>query len=124
MGCWKDTDYWWDPDQRAIKSVEGKHPKVSGDYNTRKDPIGRFSDLAFSRIFLQFMAIYLLLLIFFLPGKCADTAKELGFKLFALQNGGQCFTSADAQANYRKFGKSDKCRNGVGGPLVSDVYSL
>ncbi|XP_047145868.1 neurogenic locus Notch protein isoform X1 [Hydra vulgaris] len=96
LGCWKDTEYWWDPDKRAIKSVEGKHPKVSGDYNTRKDPIG----------------------------KCADTAKELGFKLFALQNGGQCFTSADAQLNYMKYGRSDKCRNGVGGPLVSDVYSL
>ncbi|XP_065651564.1 neurogenic locus notch homolog protein 2 isoform X4 [Hydra vulgaris] len=96
LGCWKDTEYWWDPDKRAIKSVEGKHPKVSGDYNTRKDPIG----------------------------KCADTAKELGFKLFALQNGGQCFTSADAQLNYMKYGRSNKCRNGVGGPLVSDVYSL
>ena len=42
MGCWKDTKYWWEPEERAIPSVEGRHPKVTGDYASRKDPIGKF----------------------------------------------------------------------------------
>jgi len=96
MGCWKDTEYWWDESKRAIPSLEGLNPKLSGDYTKRKDPIG----------------------------KCADTAKELGYKVFALQNGGQCLTSKTADKTFGKYGRSNKCRNGVGGPLVSDVYSL
>jgi len=96
LGCYKDTPYWWDSLKRSIPSIEGKYPKVTGDYRTRKDPIG----------------------------KCADTAKELGYKVFALQNGGQCFTSEDAEKSYSKYGLSDKCRDGIGGPLVSDVYTL
>lgn len=96
MGCWKDSNRWWEDYSRAIQSVEGKYPKVTGDYKQRKDPIG----------------------------KCADVAKELGYKVFALQNGGQCFTSSDAGRTFNKYGKSDQCRDGVGGPLASDVYSL
>ena len=65
-----------------------------------------------------------ILIYFFISGKCADTAKELGYKVFALQNGGQCFTSEDAEKSYSKYGLSDKCRDGIGGPLVSDVYTL
>lgn len=96
MGCFRDTPYWWRPEERAVKSVEGMYDRVTGDWKTRKDPIG----------------------------KCADTAKDLGFKFFAIQNGGQCFTSADADKTYNKFGVTDKCKSGVGGPMVSDVYSL
>ena len=60
----------------------------------------------------------------YFSGKCAETAKGLGYKYFAIQDGGQCFTSRDAGEKYNIYGKSEKCRNGLGGPMASDVYSL
>ena len=42
LGCYKDTPYWWDSLKRSIPSIEGKYPKVTGDYRTRKDPIGKY----------------------------------------------------------------------------------
>lgn len=69
---------------------------------------------------------YILILSYFIsfPGKCAETAKQLGYKVFALQNGGQCFTSPVAQFTYQKYGQAAGCVNGVGGPNIYDVYSL
>ena len=57
-------------------------------------------------------------------GKCADVAKELGYKLFAIQNGGHCMSSPLAESTYMKVGSSDKCKNGIGGPTANDVYRL
>lgn len=76
-------------------SLEGLDPRVSDDYHIRKTPIS----------------------------KCADIARGLGYKIFAIQNGGQCFSGPESK-NYKKYGPSDKCRNGVGGPLANDVYKL
>jgi hypothetical protein len=96
MGCWKDTDMWWDSSKRAIPSIEGSFQRLRDDYKVRKDPIG----------------------------KCADTTKELGYKMFAIQNGGQCFASPNADQDFKRFGPSEKCVNGLGGPLASDVYAI
>ena len=76
-------------------SLEGLDPRVSDDYHTRKQPIS----------------------------KCAEIARELGYKFFAIQNGGQCFSGPDGR-DFRKFGPSERCRSGVGGSIANDVYKL
>ena len=75
--------------------MEGLDPLLAGEYRTRKQPIS----------------------------KCADVAKRLGFRIFAIQNGGQCFAGSD-DMGYKKYGQSEKCLNGVGGSLANDVYKL
>ena len=57
-------------------------------------------------------------------GKCADAAKERGYKVFAIQNGGHCMSGPRADQDYMKHGVSDKCKNGIGGPTANDVYRL
>ena len=42
--------------------------------------------------------------------KCAKVAKDMGFKLFALQNGGQCFGGKDAEKTFMKYGVADSCK--------------
>ncbi|KAK3712866.1 hypothetical protein QZH41_016907 [Actinostola sp. cb2023] len=95
LGCWSDTANWKDPQSRALLSLEGLDPRVSDDYHTRKQPIS----------------------------KCAEIARELGYKFFAIQNGGQCFSGPDGH-DFRKFGPSERCRSGVGGSIANDVYKL
>ena len=56
--------------------------------------------------------------------KCYLAALSLGFNTFAVQDGGQCFSSADAATTYNKYGKSTKCYGGTGGPLANDVYRI
>ncbi|XP_031575055.1 uncharacterized protein LOC116308716 [Actinia tenebrosa] len=55
---------------------------------------------------------------------CAYTAKKKGYKGFGVQFGGQCFgsTGAHHESVYGKYGKSDKCKGGVGGWFANDVY--
>ena len=62
--------------------------------------------------------------LFKLAGKCADVAKERGFKVFAIQNGGHCMSGPKADHDYTKHGATDKCKNGIGGPTANDVYRL
>lgn len=42
--------------------------------------------------------------------KCAEAAIEQGLKLFALQDGGQCFGGANDENSYQKHGVSVECR--------------
>ncbi|XP_039257688.2 uncharacterized protein LOC120334273 isoform X2 [Styela clava] len=57
--------------------------------------------------------------------KCARIAAKKGFKVFALQDGGMCFTGRNAHLNYKKYGKSKAClKGGKGGPLANQVYRL
>ncbi|CAB3984315.1 fibropellin-1-like isoform X2, partial [Paramuricea clavata] len=96
MGCWADTKEWRNAIMRAIHSMEGLHPSLNDDYKRRRNPIT----------------------------KCAKAAKAYGYKVFALQNGGQCFTDPNAGKTYTTYGPSTACRFGVGGALANDVYSL
>ena len=54
-------------------------------------------------------------------------AYKQGFKVFALQAGSLCFTSAKAHLTYYKYGKSDLCKeDGRGGATweASQVYKI
>ena len=95
LGCWADTSEWRDPSKRAMMVMEGLDPNLADNYHERKQPIS----------------------------KCADVAKRLGLKVFAIQNGGQCFGGADDNS-YKRYGSSENCGDGVGGPLANDVYKL
>jgi len=68
---------------RAVPTLEGNHPLLmDSDYKTRGDPLQ----------------------------KCAEAALEKGLKLFALQNGGQCFGGKTGELRYNIYGKSDGCK--------------
>ena len=54
---------------------------------------------------------------------CMEAAKARGFKVFALQDGGQCFGSDDLNA-YKKYGGSTQCSDGTGGPFANSVYEI
>ena len=57
--------------------------------------------------------------------KCYQAAKKLGYKIFALQDGGQCFSSETATVTYNKYGTSSDCESGgKGGPMANDVYKI
>ena len=44
--------------------------------------------------------------------------------MFAVQHQGWCASSRTAHLTYRKYGTSNRCRNGKGGPWANDVYVL
>ena len=44
--------------------------------------------------------------------------------MFAVQHGGWCASARRAHLTYRKYGTSNRCRNGKGGPWANDVYVL
>ena len=56
--------------------------------------------------------------------KCALEAAKNGFSAFAVQNGGACFSDADAQSNYSMYGNTNCPAGGKGGPNVNEVYLL
>ena len=56
---------------------------------------------------------------------CYEKAKSLGYEIFAVQNGGQCFTSATAGDTYKKYGASTDCKDdGTGGSFCQEVYKI
>ena len=55
---------------------------------------------------------------------CARQARKRGYKVFAVQNGGECFMGPRAKITYNKYGPSKKCRGGKGGPWANNVYIL
>ena len=55
---------------------------------------------------------------------CHDLAATRGNSVFAVQATVHCFTAADAEATYQKYGQSTDCYNGVGGPWANDVYKI
>ena len=54
----------------------------------------------------------------------AHQARKRGYKVFAVQNGGECFLRPRTKITYNKYGRSTKCRGGKGGPWANDVYKL
>ena len=52
-------------------------------------------------------------------------AVRAGYSMFAVQDGGQCATSATALQSFNKYGKSTACKaDGEGGPSASQVYLI
>ena len=41
-----------------------------------------------------------------------------------MQHQGWCATGPRAHVTYRKYGRSNRCRNGKGGPWANDVYII
>ena len=54
--------------------------------------------------------------------KCALQAAKMGYNVFALQDGGACFSGAHAHFNYSVYGPA-MCGE-KGGPLENAVYLL
>ena len=85
-----------DTARRAIPPLEGKSRLLRGNYRRRPYALQ----------------------------KCAVASNAKGYSMFALQHGGWCASSKRAYATFRRYGKSNKCRNGKGGPWANDVYVL
>ena len=77
---------------RAMPSLEG-HPMLVGHYKTRVNPIHQ----------------------------CYKAAKAKGFEYFAVQDGGQCMSSA-SKTDYKKYGRSRDCTSSKGGPMANYVW--
>ena len=88
---------WKDSIPRALPSFEGTSPTLDGHYKRR--------ERAFQ--------------------KCFELAKSLNHKIFAVQDGGQCFISSESEDSYKTYGTSTEClSDGEGGPLANDVYQI
>ena len=71
---------------RSIPTLEGNHPLLMDpDYKTRTDPLQ----------------------------KCAEAALDKGFKVFGLQNGGQCFAGVNGETRYNMYGPMDNCKGNI-----------
>ena len=82
--------------KRALDNAEGNSSFLDGHYLTRENAII----------------------------KCFETARNWSRPIFAVQDGGQCFTEAPGQS-YDKYGSSSKCNDdGEGGPMANDVYEI
>ena len=55
---------------------------------------------------------------------CFERAKLLGYQVFAVQYGGECYTSSEAAETYNKYGSCDICEYGTGGIWCQDVYQI
>jgi C-type mannose receptor len=55
---------------------------------------------------------------------CAQKAKRLGYRCFAVQYNSQCFTSRNACSTYARYGRTSGCRNGRGGTWRQNVYRV
>ena len=94
---YKPVGCYRDTRNRAIRTLEGTDYILDGAYKTRKDPIA----------------------------KCAVAAMRRGYKMFAVQDGGLCMSSATAHNTYDKYGKSTACAgDGEGGPWANHVHVL
>ncbi|XP_078379543.1 uncharacterized protein LOC144662575 [Oculina patagonica] len=86
-----------DTSEHAIPTLEGKDYMLNGNAGSRSDPIL----------------------------KCYKAAKNKGFKVFALQDGGFCSSSDTAENTFNKYGTSLNCKSdGEGGPLANQVYYI
>ena len=95
---YKNVGYYKDTSSLAIPTLEGNDTILDGQYSSRKNPIA----------------------------KCALAARKKGYRMFAIQDGGWCSSSATAGKTFNKYGKGDACRQGEGGawPWANDVYIL
>ncbi|XP_068694508.1 uncharacterized protein [Montipora foliosa] len=86
-----------DTGDRAIHTLEGKDPILDGGYKARTNAIE----------------------------KCYEAAKKRGYKVFAVQDGGWCASSATAENTYDKYGPYHTCASdGEGGAWGNQVYFI
>ena len=86
-----------DTANRTISSLEGQDPILDGPFTERENAIS----------------------------KCASAAIKAGFIIFAIQDGGQCFSSATAPQTFDKYGESNDCQSdGEGGRMANHVYYI
>ena len=91
IGCYRDRR------SRAIASLEGKDPLLTGWHKNRKNSIE----------------------------KCAIVARKRGFRMFSVQYGGECYGSVTAEKTFDRYGKSDNCKgDGKGGAWANRVYAF
>ena len=77
--------------------MEGQDPLLDGHYRYRENPVH----------------------------KCYLAALKRGYQVFAVQDGGQCFSGPTAHQTYNKYGPSDACdADGEGGPWANQVYNI
>ena len=94
---YKDLGCWRDTIDRAIPPLEGEDVELYGDYQTRTDAVK----------------------------KCGEAALRKGYTVFAVQHGGWCASSHDAEFTYSKYGSSGDCYgDGTGGPWANRVYKI
>ena len=86
---------WRDTGNRAVPQIDGSDPRIRGNYKRRDNAINR----------------------------CFQVARQRKMVLFAVQDGGWCAAAANFKG-YLRYGKSNKCRNGKGGPWANDVYRI
>nr|XP_002120085.1 uncharacterized protein LOC100178911 [Ciona intestinalis] len=92
LGCWTDVTL-----SRAIPTMEGTDPTLSGSYRHRTDAIQ----------------------------KCARVALARNYEVFGIENSGWCASSANARSTYKKYGNSTNCAaNGEGGMFALQVYEI
>ena len=86
-----------DTSNHAIQIIEGTDYILDGSYSSRTEPVA----------------------------KCAVAAMRAGYRMFAVQDGGQCAASATAPQTFDKYGKSTACKaDGEGGPSANQVYLI
>ena len=77
--------------------MEDQDPLLDGNYSSRQNPIH----------------------------KCYLAALKRGYKMFAVQHSGQCFSGHTAYQTYNKYGSSYECKSdGEGGPCANQVYNI
>merc|ERR1712168_484659 len=86
---------WRDTWLRAIPTLEGRDSRLRGPY------------------FLRSNAVRL----------CYEAARARGYGIFSVQNGGWC-AGMKGGRSYRKYGRSNMCRSGRGGPWANSVYRI
>ena len=52
------------------------------------------------------------------------TALRRGYKVFAVENGGECYSGRLASRTYNRYGPTNRCRHGTGGLWAMDVYKF
>lgn len=85
-----------DTGRRAIAPLEGRSRLLKGNYRRRWDAVR----------------------------KCALAAAKRRYRVYAVQHGGWCASARRAHLTYGRYGKSNRCRNGKGGPWANSVYIL
>ena len=82
---------------RAIPLLEGQSLYLYGDHGSREEAIL----------------------------KCYKAANAKGYTFFAVQDGGLCLSSSDAESTFKRYGASTHCdSNGKGGDLANNVYEI
>lgn len=91
IGCFLDKP------ERAIPTLEGSTPDLTGNYRLRTNPID----------------------------KCRAAAQAKGYSVFAVQDAGYCSSGPNAATTYNMYGPATNCNaEGTGGGYANAVYRI